>query len=318
MITTVTLNPAIDKTIILEEFLYGQVNRIAKVREDIGGKGINVSKMLNSLDIDNKAIGFLGKDNINYIKELIKPYGIDNTFIQVSGNTRTNTKIVETNNNTTTDLNESGFFVSNIELEKFEQLIKNASLESDYIVISGSIPRGLNNDIYAKLIKIINKKSKIFVDASGELLLEAIKAGVDIIKPNIHELEEATNKRLVNDDDIVAVCREWIKNYKLTYILVSMGGNGSLLVSEDIVLKAMPVKVDVKSTVGAGDSMVGGFLQGLTKGETITDLESALKIGAACGSVAVTKEGTAMITKEEILEMLEKVTIKNLSKNYNN
>ena len=308
MITTVTLNPAIDKTIILDRLKHGEVNRLQKVREDIGGKGINVSKILASLGEANRAIGFLGRKNQAAVEQLLKNQHFDTEFICVDEATRTNTKVVELETQITTDLNEPGFFVDEAQILEMIALLEKCAVESEYVVISGSTPIGVKKDIYGKMISAIKDKTRIVLDAEGELLLEGLKAGADIIKPNIHELEGAIGRKLKSEKEIVKAAREWIEEYRLTYILVSMGGDGSLLIGSDIVLKALPMKVEVKGTVGAGDSMLAGFIYGLMH----ENLEMALAIGAACGTLAVSREGTVAFQEEEVLEMLKKVTIQTL------
>ena len=308
MITTVTLNPAIDKTIILDRLKHGEVNRLQKVREDIGGKGINVSKILASLGEANQAIGFWGRKNQAAVEQLLKNQNFKTLSIYVEEATRTNTKVVELETQITTDLNEPGFFVNETQIQEMIALLEKSAANSEYVVISGSTPVGVKKDIYGEMISAIKGKTKVVLDAEGELLLEGLKAGVDIIKPNIHELEGAIGQKLESDEEVVKAARSWIQEYQLTYILVSMGGNGSLLIGNDIVLKALPIKVEVKGTVGAGDSMLAGFIYGLMH----ENLEKALAIGAACGTLAVSREGTVAFQEEEVLEMLKRVIIKKL------
>ncbi|MDD3413105.1 MAG: 1-phosphofructokinase [Lachnospiraceae bacterium] len=308
MITTVTLNPAIDKTIILDRLKHGEVNRLQKVREDIGGKGINVSKILASLGEENQAIGFWGRKNQAAVEQLLKNQNFKTLSIYVEEATRTNTKVVELETQITTDLNEPGFFVNETQIQEMIALLEKCAANSEYVVISGSTPVGVKKDIYGDMISAIKGKTKVVLDAEGELLLEGLKAGVDIIKPNIHELEGAIGHKLEFDEEVVKAARSWIQEYQLTYILVSMGGNGSLLIGNDIVLKALPIKVEVKGTVGAGDSMLAGFIYGLMH----ENLEKALAIGAACGTLAVSREGTVAFQEEEVLEMLKRVIIKKL------
>ncbi len=310
MITTVTLNPAIDKTIILDSLKHGEVNRIQKVREDIGGKGINVSKILSSLGEANQAIAFLGKKNQAAVEQLLKSQHFQTAFICVDEATRTNTKVVELETQITTDLNEPGFFVDEKQIREMIALLERCAAESEYVVISGSTPVGVKKDIYGKMISAIKDKTKIVLDAEGELLIEGLKAGADIIKPNIHELEGAVGRKLESDEEIIKAAKKWIEEYRLTYILVSMGGDGSLLIGQNIVLKASPIKVEVRGTVGAGDSMLAGFIYGLMH----ENPEKALAIGAACGTLAVSREGTVAFRGEEVLEMLKRVTIETLQK----
>lgn len=305
MITTVTLNPAIDRTLLLDHLDKGEVNRLNQVREDMGGKGINVSRILGVLGEESQAIGFLGKKNLPVVEQLLQDQPFQKNFIVVQEATRTNTKIVELESQMTTDLNEPGFFVEADKLEEFLTLLKKSANESSYVVFSGSIPRGLPKEIYWTMAKEVKGITKIALDAEGELLLHGLEAGVDIIKPNIHEMEGALGRKLDTLDEMIKASREWIVKYGLTYILISMGGDGSVLIGKEVALQAKPIKVKVMSTVGAGDSMLAGFLFGLQQG----DIKKALSYGAACGTLAVTKEGTCAFSKEEVIEMVSKVEI---------
>ncbi len=305
MITTVTLNPAIDKTIILEHLKPGEVNRISKVREDIGGKGINVSKILGSLGEENQAVCFLGRKNQSGVEELLERQNFKTHRVYVEEATRTNTKIVDLEKQRTTDLNEAGFSVTEKQIQELFLVLEKCAEVSEYVVISGSIPVGLKTDIYGKMILAIREKCKVVLDAEGELLLEGLKAGVAIIKPNIHEFENAIGRKLKSDEEIIEAARSWIVQYHVTYILVSLGRKGSLLIGSNMVLRALPIKIDVKSTVGAGDSMLAGFLYGIMHEK----LEKAFAFGVACGTLAVSKEGTIALPRKEVFEMLKNVMI---------
>lgn len=306
MITTITLNPAIDRTIVVNGLEVGHVNRIVYAREDIGGKGINVAKILNQLSDDTKALGFIGTHNKIRVYELLNQENIYHQFIEVEANTRTNTKLVDAESKLTTDLNDQGFNVDANHYEDFKNLLIKEAQNSEYMVFSGSIPIGLSKTTYQELISIAKDQTLTVLDAEGELLIEGIKAGPFLIKPNIHELEAAYNIQLNNDEDIVRLCKEIINQYKVKIILVSKGGKGSLLITKDEVLRAEPIKVDVKSTVGAGDSMVAGMIHGIANGLSL--LES-LTFATACGTLAVIQEGTQSFSKEEVLKVTKQVQV---------
>lgn len=313
MITTVTLNPAIDRTILLQKFNYKSVNRAEESREDLGGKGINVAKVIQALGKDVISIGFLGEDNKSKVIDFFAKEKLISDFIFVNGNTRVNTKIVELNKGITTDINESGFIVNENNLTQLKQLVKDYSKKSEFMIFSGSVPKGLNTSVYKELMDEVKADTKIIFDADGVLLLEGLKASPFLIKPNVHELENAFGRKLKTNKDIVGSARNIIADYKIKFVLVSLGEKGSLLISKDIVLKANPIKVTVKSTVGAGDSMLGGFTYALSEKY---DEKTALAYAASCGTLAVTKEGTQSITIEEINEMLNQTTVVDESSEY--
>lgn len=310
MITTVTLNPAIDKTLIVNELNLGKVNRVLRSRENIGGKGINVSKILSKLGDATNPITLLGQDNLDYVKKLLNKANIDSLYYEVEGLTRTNTKIVDLKNNVTTDINEIGFEIDQTIIPDIINFIVSNLAKSDFIVLSGSLPKGFPSDIYSKIIENTNFNTKFVVDTEGEPLLSVFKNSPFLIKPNIHELEDALGIELNSIDKIVTTCLDLIYRYEIENILVSMGGDGSILVSKDIVLKAEPVKVELRSTVGAGDSLVAGFIHGMLKFNM--DKHKALKFGSACGTLAVSKDSIDDLTKMDIQDMAESVIIKQL------
>ncbi len=309
MITAVSLNPAIDKTIMITDFNWGEVNRIESTRNDIGGKGINVAKILNRLNVQTQVCGYIGNQNKQIVEELLSHEKLHCQFLEADGLTRTNTKIVELDKGITTELNEQGFFLTGEQMKQFQVILLEEAAHSDFVVFSGSIPRGLAKETYQEFISIVHPYTKTILDAEGSLLVEGIKAGPYMIKPNIHELEEAFHIKFAADEDIIIFCKSLADMYGIHLILVSMGEKGSLLISEKECYKAEPIKVAVKSTVGAGDSMIAGMLYGINKGLTTRD---AFAFAVACGTLAVTKEGTMSFAIGEIQEMLRSVHILNL------
>ena len=307
MITTITLNPAIDRTIILDSFQHGSVNRVKSVREDMGGKGINVAKVLQSLGQDACATGFIGEKNSKYVQSLLMDEKLKNDFIIVEGQTRLNTKIVEISTKLTTDINEIGFHISQEQLGSLEELIVKYAKQSELLVFSGSIPQGMPSDIYNRLLSIAAPFTKTALDADGAILLEGLKASPYIIKPNIHELENAISRKLNTHEEIKEAARELIRDYNIGYVLVSMGGDGSILVSRDQALFAKALKVEVKSSVGAGDSMLAGFIYGLMNQDF--KLNEALAYATACGALAVGQEGTQTLKKEDVVSLIKQVEI---------
>ena len=306
MITTVTLNPAIDRTIIVNNFEYGSVNRVASSREDIGGKGINVARILLALGSDAKAIGFIGRNNYPQAQALLKADAIPTEFISIDAPTRINTKLLETSTHTTTDINEAGFAVSGKEIEAVRRLILDYAEKSTFLVFSGSVPRGLPSSIYREMIETMPSHCKVALDADGLLLMEGLKASPFLIKPNIHELESALGRTLTSHQEIVDAAAGLILLYGISYVLVSMGGDGSILVTADQALFASPLPVDVRGTVGAGDSMLAGFIHGLSSG---CDLQTALSRATACGALAVSQEGTQAFEKDDVEKLASMVSI---------
>lgn len=309
MITTVTLNPAIDRTIVVDQFEFGSVNRVQSVREDMGGKGINVARILIALGSSVSAIGFMGENNLGHVQTLLQRDAIPTDFVLVPAATRLNTKLIESRSRTTTDINEAGFTVSDQDLAAMKSKISQTASQSDYIVFSGSVPKGLPVDIYRDLIGLVASPCKAVLDADGALLLAGLQARPYLIKPNIHELESALGRSLETPQAIVAAARDLIAQYQITYVLISMGGDGSILVTADQALFAAPLKVEVRGTVGAGDSMLAGFVHCLAER---CDLAQTLAWATACGALAVSKVGTEAFSREDVEALAGQVKISTL------
>ncbi len=307
MITTVTLNPAIDKTIILDEVDLGAVNRILEVVQTVGGKGINVSKVLRLFDVDNIATGILGIDNIEVFYKYLDKQNMKHDFVEVDATTRTNIKMIEKNHQRTTDLNEAGIVLTSNDIDAFMDKIKVLAKQSDYIVLSGSAAQGVSDDIYADIIDEIKSDAKVVLDTSGERLKKGIEAGANIIKPNIEELEDAFGLKFSSNKDCVEFCQTLISKSPLEKVLLTFGADGAAIISEDSVAWSEPISVRVKNTVGAGDSFLGGYLVG--KARKLDDIE-AFKIAVACGTVAVMQKGTDVFTKKEFDSIIDRVIIK--------
>ncbi|WZL80692.1 1-phosphofructokinase family hexose kinase [Vallitaleaceae bacterium 9-2] len=316
MITTVTLNPAIDKIVEIEQMSLGKVHRISNMVKTLGGKSINVSRVLSGLEIANKAVCFVGEENLEQVKKYAQLDGIDIDMIRVDGSTRTNVKVVEPDNDyRTTDLNEPGCMILQEQLEAMTDKIIHEYGESEFVVLSGSLPQGVGQSYYAELVKKLKTKTHMVVDADQEILMKSIQEGPYLIKPNIHELEAAVGKTLDTLDAIKSECRELIKNYAITYILVSMGEDGSLLVSQKHCIKADIIKVKVVSTVGAGDSMLAGFIYGLktfSDEDELIKLKKAMQCATASSSIAIETQDHVQFSKEKLLERSQKVLVTNL------
>lgn len=302
MIITVTLNPVIDKTIELLELRAGELNRIQNTRKDIGGKGINVSKALRSLDLTSTALGFLGGVYKKEFKEKLKEHNIKDLLTLIEDEVRVNIKIVDLKSKEVTDINDLGPRISASEINDFLRKFESEVKKEDILVISGSLPRGIDSGFYKVLISKA-KKSGAFVilDAEGDSLREGLKAKPHIIKPNIDELQGLAKRKLRSDYEIIKCCRELIKA-GVEKVIVSLGENGSFLVSKDKAYKINRQKVEVKSTVGAGDSMVAAIAYGSDKG---FDDKEILCLAQAMGVASVKREGTRAPKIRDIKDQLE-------------
>lgn len=309
MIITLTLNPAVDKTIYLDDFTKGTVNRVQEVRKDAGGKGINVSKVVAKLGGQTTALGFLGGAPGEFISTTISNFNIKQDFVHLEDETRTNMKIVDKFNCEETEINEPGAEVNAQQLEELEDKVIKTATAEDSVVLTGSLPPGVADDIYADLInKLQAKDIKAFLDASGTALEEGVKASPYLIKPNISELETLVGQELLTVEDMIAAA-EKLQEQGIEIVVVSRGGEGSLIVSKEGNFKVTPPDVEPNSTIGAGDTLVGALALKLEAG---VSLKEALEYATAASANSVTKAGTQLCKANEVEELLEEVEITEL------
>jgi 1-phosphofructokinase len=309
MILTITINPAIDKTIVVERLNVNHVNRVLSSREDLGGKGINVSKVLTKLQVPTIACGFIGSKNYAKVSQFVDHEQLATDFVLVDATTRTNTKIVEISSRSTTDINEPGFEVTQKEVNQLKTLIQSVAKEVDMIVFSGSLCQGMSLEQYGDLIKTAKEYTQVVVDAEKFALEEALKHSPLLIKPNVAELEGYLQVFLRNENEMIQAALNVLHSSGTKMMLLSHGEYGSYFVSDTIILKAEALKVDVKSTVGAGDSMLAGFISEYVKSG---DIRESLKVATACGALAVSQEGTQSFTLDEVSELKKHVKINDI------
>ncbi|MBO1264436.1 1-phosphofructokinase [Proteiniclasticum sp. SCR006] len=297
MIITVTLNPAMDKTMVIDGIEIGEVNRADSIRNDIGGKGINVSKVLKSFGTDTLATGFLGGMIEEPFRKELNRMGIKDQFISIQGNTRTNIKLVDRKNETNTDINEPGPLISGGEIEKFIGFYKETVKKGDIVVLAGGLPPNISQDLYGRLTRMAKDKGALVViDAEGEPLKHALVELPDMIKPNEKELASYLGKAVLTEEEIVQAARSLVEK-GIQKVLVSRGEKGSIFATERSVFMGIGLEVEVKSTVGAGDSMVAALV--FAEKEKLSDSET-LALAQATGAAAVATEGTEACTREDV------------------
>ena len=282
MVYTITFNPALDYLINVENFEIGKINRNNDEKILPGGKGLNVSIVLKNLQIDNTALGFIASFTGRQLKTDIEKYGINTDFIEVKqGMTRINVKIMS--NNKETAINGFGPNISENDVGSLLKKIESFQ-KDDIVVLSGNIPKNLKDNIYEIICSILYKKGITYiVDASKDLLINVLKYNPFLIKPNKQEIEETFNVIITNNEQLIKYAKK-LQQMGAQNVLISLGGDGAILLNEDskiYVCKAPKGKVI--NTVGAGDSMVAGFLAGYLKTK---DYEYALKMGVAAGSAS--------------------------------
>lgn len=292
MIYTVTLNPAVDKTVEIPGFALNAVNRIGMARLDAGGKGINVSRWVHALGGRSVALGIAGGESGAFIEQALHADGIETDFVHVEASTRTNLKIVDPVNRTNTDINEPGAPVEQQVLDAVFAKLSARAAAGDIVVLAGKTPPGTPEAMLPDWIRRLQGQGiRTFVDVDGEALADAIGSSPYLIKPNIHELEALIGKPLSNKEDVahaaLALQRQGIRQ-----VVVSMGGEGAIFAFPEMVVYAEGLPVAVGSTVGAGDSMVAALAyaqaQNLAEAETVR-----LAIAASAASVMQPGTGTA-------------------------
>ena len=305
MIYTVTLNPALDKTVEIPSLTVDGVNRITTMRTDPGGKGINVSKVIQKLGGKSMAAGILGGDTGRAIQSSLEAMELNTWFQFVEGETRTNMKIIDPVNHTNTDINEPGVTVSEKILDSLlKELLKKVS-QGDIAVISGSMPKGSPKETYFLWTKAFREKgAKVILDADGELLKAGLKASPYLIKPNDHELSQLVGRTLKTPEELKQVAMDLMEKYGIEKVVVSMGSAGALYVTKEKSLYAEGLKVPVGSTVGAGDSVVGALAVAEESGMT---LEDTVRLSAATGAANVMCSGTQAAEYSVIQELIPKV-----------
>lgn len=299
MVYTVTFNPAIDYVAHVEDMRTGSINRLTSEEIYCGGKGINVSLVLRELGVPSRALGFVAGFTGKAIEEGVADSGVETDFVHLEkGCTRINVKI---RSGQETDLNGRGPEIDDGAIMRLYEKLDRLQ-DGDMLVLAGSIPGGLPADIYEKILAHLSeKKIRAVVDATGELLLNVLKYRPFLVKPNHHELGEMFGVTLSDVDEIVNYARK-LKELGAVNVLVSMAGDGAVLVDEaGEVHRCGACRGTEKNSVGAGDSMVAGFIAGSADG----DYEYALKLGTAAGGATAFSDGLAK--REMIGELLKQL-----------
>ena len=301
MIYTVTFNPSLDYIVRLDNFTAGEINRVNYEQVLAGGKGINVSIVLKNLGHDNSALGFVAGFTGEEIKRQLKDFGVKSDFVQLNeGFSRINVKAKAS---TETEINGQGPDISEAkQQELFAQLDKLVA--GDTLVLAGSIPKTLPDDIYQRIMARLDGKGiSIVVDAEKKLLLNVLQYHPFLIKPNNHELGDMFGVKLTTDEEIITYAKK-LQEKGAQNVLISMAGDGAiLLTAEGKSFKCPAPKGKLINSVGAGDSMVAGFITGYMESEG--DFEKAFHMGVATGSASAFSENLA--TRPEVEALLKTI-----------
>lgn len=306
MILSVCPNPCVDCTIELDLLKVGGLNRIENKIITYSGKALNVAIGVSRLGGDSFATGFMFDDNGKMFVHALDDENVKNTFVWNKGSARTNYKIVD-KRSMMTEINDKGDKVSPQKQAELVELVKEKAAESDIVIISGSLPRGVNDEYYYALTTAAGK-AKVVVDGEKGRLAAALKAGVYMAKPNLDELEDFTGKKYKTYEEMVEGCRKIIDG-GAENVMLSLGRRGAIFTDGKTSYFCKSENVAVNSTVGAGDSMVAAACVATLEG---ADKPEILRRAVAAGTASITMPGTNLFTKEKYLEILENLQVAKL------
>lgn len=309
MITTISLNPSIDRTVNVEKFVQGGLNRVLSSHCVAAGKGVNVALAAAALGVDAECIGFMYREGSKLFEKRLMMNSAAYNFVWCEGAVRTNVKVFDQSTQTITEINEPGEPVTESDLKRMTDLVALHAENSDYLVLAGSLPPGCPADYYRTLIQNVEGLGcRCVLDADGEALRCGLQAKPFMIKPNRNELETISGHRLMTLDEIRDAAMKYI-DMGVSVVAVSLGNEGALITNGDETLYAPVLNIDVHSTVGAGDSMVAGMVCGLI-GDN--ELEDIFRMGVACATARCVTEGYKVIDKTIYKALLDMVKIERL------
>lgn len=306
MILTVTLNAAIDKRYVIAKFQTGEVNRVKECVYTAGGKGLNAAKAAAIAGGEVVVTGFVGGYAGRYIEAALQPFGIKHAFYHLEAESRSCINIWDEGQKVQTECLEPGFAVTESEFESFLEKFRELADSAEVVVLSGSVPRGLDAGVYQRLVKICREKGKkVLLDSSGPLLEQGIKAHPTMIKPNLDELRMLTGKPCEQVEEMLAAAKE-IHERGIAIVVLSMGGDGAFMVCDQGVFKAQVPKIAAVNTVGCGDTMIAGFALGLSEG---LSMAGVLRKASAISAAAALNEETGVFVKADMERILPAVQI---------
>ena len=309
MITCISLNPSIDRTLSVERFTPGGLNRVLASRDLAAGKGINVALTVSALGLDAECIGFMYRDSASLFEKRLMVNSTAYDFIWQEGEARTNIKVLDQSAGVVTELNESGREVDADSLRQMTELVCRHAENSDYLILSGSMPPGCPEDYYRTLIAAVDGLGcRCVLDADGERLRYGLQAQPFMIKPNRFELETMTGRKLSTIEQVRDAARKYI-DMGVNVVAVSLGADGAMILQDEDAFYAPRLNVEVKSTVGAGDSMVAALVAGFM---AEADLEEAFRMGMACATARCMTEGYKIVDKSVYRALMDMVAVERI------
>jgi len=307
MIITVTLNATVDKTVCVDDFFIGKVNRIRSMRIDAAGKGVNVSRLIKKLGRKTIALGFVGGDTGRFIKQIVEKEGIETDFIEIEQPTRVNITVIDAVNKTETKINEAGHSVSAAHLQDFKNRLTRRLDGAEIVVLSGSLPPGAPDDFYAQLITIIQEKgARAVLDSARQPLKEGVKANPFLIKPNLNEAEGLLGKKIESIEQAFEALKVLLEK-GLKNVVISMGEKGAVAYFKGRIFEVTPPKIQSSSTVGSGDALVAGLAIGIDEDMAA---EESVKLAGACAAAMAQTPGTCPCELKDVERLLNEVVVK--------
>ena len=304
-ILTIALNPALDLTVRVDTLIPGEVNKAQSGTLHAAGKGLNVARVLRDLDHEVQVSGFIGEDNQGPFIETCHRDGVDNRFLVLPGATRINVKVSELSQRVT-DINLPGLHVPAQQFEALLTLVRHAAETCSAVVLAGSLPPGLDENAYGQLINAVRQTGcPVLLDTSGDAFAQAVRCGPTLVKPNREELEEWLGTSIQSEADLAAAA-EQLFALGVEQVVISDGANGCYWFQPNSVLKATPPRVEVISTVGAGDSLVAGLAHALV---TKSDPIDGLKLACAISAHAVEQVGVGIQNPDRLNELQQAVQL---------
>lgn len=310
MIYTLTLNPALDLELITPEVRFDEVLRATSQRVDYGGKGFNVSRVLNALGTPSLAMGFVGGHVGDTLQSGLAELGIRTDFVRTSGETRTNISIVPEDRGHYLKINEAGPIVSVEEQAELIAKVRQYVRARDWWVMAGSLPPGVPEDFYACVIKIVQENgARALLDANGDALTLGCQAGVFLAKPNRVEAEKLVGFEIHTREDAVRAA-EAIHEMGVQVVVISLGRDGAVALEGEHIWAAVPPQISQRNPIGAGDALVAGLVWGYGRRD---ELKTSLTWGIACGSAAASQEGTGVGPRDLVSQMVKQVVVEKVS-----
>ena len=307
MILTVCMSPSVDVTIELDQLNVGKVNVVKNKTLSFTGKALNVAIGVARLGGEAYATGFMYNENGAMFERALDKEGVPFAFVWNSGRVRENYKCID-KRSMLTEINDVGGQVASEKLGELLHMIRSFSQRSDVTVISGGLPRGVDTAYYRELFRAVDSHSLRIADTEGAKLFAALEAGVDLVKPNLEELQETLGREFKDKEDMLAGCRELLDR-GAKVVLLSLGKDGAVITDGSKNYFCRSINVAVNSTVGAGDGMVAAAATMLQKG---ADLPDILRAGVAAGTATVTTFDTISFTKSKYEEIFESLTVTEL------